>query len=158
MCIYFWETEHEWGRSRERETHTHRIRSRLQALRCQHRARHGARTHKPWDHDLSWSRPFNWLSHPNTPKFFFLNKNVLKVLLKALLKITLREREREKARVGEGQREKGRHRIQSRFQALSCQHRARHGAQTHELWDHDLNWSWTLNRLSHPGAPSERES
>ena len=62
-------------------------------------------------------------------------------------------RERETARVGEGQRERGRHRIWSRLQALSCQHRARHGARTHELWDHDLSRSWTLNRLSHPGAP-----
>ena len=25
-----------------------------QALRCQHRARRGARTHEPWDRDLSW--------------------------------------------------------------------------------------------------------
>ena len=26
-------------------------------------------------------------------------------------------------------------------------------AQTHELQDHDLSQSWTLNPLSHPGAP-----
>ena len=49
--------------------------------------------------------------------------------------------------------ERGRHRIRSRFQALSCQHRARHGAQTHEPWDHDLSRSRKLNRLSHPGTP-----
>ena len=53
-------------------------------------------------------------------------------------------------------REKGRHRIQSRLQAPSCQHRARRGARTHGLWDHDLSWSRTLNRLSHPGAPTVR--
>ena len=37
---------------------------------------------------------------------------------------------------------------------LSCQHRARYRAQTHELWDDDLSQSRTLNLLSHPGAPS----
>ena len=57
------ETEHEWGRVRERGRH--RIRSRLQALSCQHRARRGALTHEPWDHDLSWSRMLNRLSHPD---------------------------------------------------------------------------------------------
>ena len=50
-------------------------------------------------------------------------------------------------------RERGRHRIWSRLQALSFQHRAQHGARTHGLWDHDLGWSWMLNRLNHPGAP-----
>ena len=45
------ETEHErgWGRERGR----HRIRSRLQALSCQPRARCGARTHGPRDRDLA---------------------------------------------------------------------------------------------------------
>ena len=33
----------------------------------QHRAQRGARTHRPWDHDLSWSRPLNRLSHPGAP-------------------------------------------------------------------------------------------
>ena len=49
--------------------------------------------------------------------------------------------------------ERGRYRIRSRLQVLSRQHRVRHGAWTHEPRDHDLSWSWTLNRLSHPGAP-----
>ena len=31
--------------------------------------------------------------------------------------------------------------------------RTRHGALTHEPWDHDLSRSWKLNWLSHPGAP-----
>ena len=44
-----------------------------------------------------------------------------------------RERETECER-GRG-REKGRHRIWSRLQARSCQHRAWRGAWTHELWD-----------------------
>ena len=60
--------------------------------------------------------------------------------------------ETESKRVREG-RERGRHRIQSRLQALNRQHRARRGARTHELRDHDLSRSWTLNQLSHPGAP-----
>ena len=49
--------------------------------------------------------------------------------------------------------ERGRHIIWTRLQALSCWHRARCGAQTHRLWDHDLRWSRTLNQLSHPDAP-----
>ena len=60
------------------------------------------------------------------------------------------ERDRDRMQVGEGQR--GR---QSQKQApgskLSAQ--SPRGAWTHELWDHDLSWSQTLNRLSHPGAP-----
>ena len=43
------ETEHEWGRVRERGRH--RIRSRLQALSCQHRARRRAQTHGPLIHN-----------------------------------------------------------------------------------------------------------
>ena len=69
MFIYFWqrerETEHERARGRERGRH--RIQSRLQALSCQHRAPHGARTHRPRDHDLSRSRTLNRLSHPGAP-------------------------------------------------------------------------------------------
>ena len=49
-------------------------------------------------------------------------------------------------------RENGSHRIWSRLQTPSCQHRVQHGAQTHQLQDHDLSWSWMLNWLSHPGA------
>ena len=66
--------------------------------------------------------------------------------------MTERERETEHEQ-GRG-RERGRHRIPSRLQALSCQHRARRGARTHGPRDHDLSRSQTLNRLSHPGAPS----
>ena len=35
-----------------------------QALCWQQRAQCQARTHKPWDHDLSWSQTLNWLSPP----------------------------------------------------------------------------------------------
>ena len=63
------------------------------------------------------------------------------------------EKERDRAKMGEEQRERGRHRIRSRLQALSYQRRARCGARTRELWDHDQSQSWTLNWLSHAGAP-----
>ena len=49
--------------------------------------------------------------------------------------------------------ERSRHRIWSRFQALSCRHRARHGARTHELGYHDLSWSWTLNQTEPHRCP-----
>ena len=55
-------------------------------------------------------------------------------------------------KLGRG-RERGRHRIWSRIQALSCQHRARYGARTHEPRDSDLSRSQMLNQPSHPGAP-----
>ena len=61
--------------------------------------------------------------------------------------------------VGKGQR--GRHRIWSRLQALSRQHKAWCGDRTHRLWDqwdHDLSRSQTLNRPSHPGSPQELAS
>lgn len=59
------ERQHEWRRGRERGRH--RTWSRLQALRCQHRARCGAGTHRPWNHDLSRSQTLNWLSPPDAP-------------------------------------------------------------------------------------------
>ena len=61
------ETEHEQGRGREGGSH--RIRSRLQALNCQHRAQHRAWTHRLWDQDLSRSRTPNRLSHPGATWF-----------------------------------------------------------------------------------------
>lgn len=64
-----------------------------------------------------------------------------------------RERERERQSMSWGGAEKEQ-RIWSRLQALSCQHRARCGARTHEPQYHDLSWSLTLYRQSHPGAPS----
>ena len=66
----------------------------------------------------------------------------------------LRERKRETG-ASRGGAERGRHKIQSRLQALSCQGRTRHGAQAREPGDHDLSWSQTLNWLSHPGIPSD---
>ena len=67
-CLFLRErqTKYEPGRGRERGTH--RIRSRLQALNCQHRAWLGAQTHQPRDHDLGRSRTFNQLRHPGAPR------------------------------------------------------------------------------------------
>ena len=60
---------------------------------------------------------------------------------------------RDRSWAGKGQRERETQNW-SRLQALSCQHRAQREARTHKLWDHDLNQSQTLNRLSHRGAPA----
>ena len=55
--------------------------------------------------------------------------------------------ERQSASGGEAKR--GRHRIWSRLQFLSCQHRTWRRAQIHKPQDHDLSQVWTLNQLSH---------
>ena len=53
-------------------------------------------------------------------------------------------------------KEKWRHRIQSRLQALSCQHEAWRGARTHGPRDHDPSWSQTFTQRSCQ-APHERD-
>ena len=50
----------------------HRIWNRIQAPCRQHRARREARTHGPWDHDLSRSRTPNRPSHPGAPELDIL--------------------------------------------------------------------------------------
>ena len=91
---------------------------------------------KPWTvSNLFCERSTRWANIPN--KFF-------------LICLFLRETEHERGRG----RERGRHRIGSRFQALSHQPRARRGARTRGPRDRDLSRSRTLNRLSHPGAPA----
>ena len=73
--------------------------------------------------------------------------------------LSLREREREREsehahmHASGGGAEREGDIIWRRLQALSCQHRAKCGAQTHKLWDHALSLSGTLNQLSYPGAP-----
>ena len=54
---------------------------------------------------------------------------------------------------GEGQKERETQNT-NRLPALNCQHRARCRAWTHEPWDYDLSRSQILNRLSHPGIPT----
>ena len=49
-----------------------------------------------------------------------------------------RERDRQRVSVSRGRTEKEEDRIWSRLQTPTCQHRAWHGAQTQEPWDHDL--------------------
>ena len=60
---------------------------------------------------------------------------------------------RDREWVGEGQRERGRHRIWNRLQASSCQHRAWGRVWTHKPWQHDLRWSLKPNWLSHSFTP-----
>ena len=60
-----------------------------------------------------------------------------------------RKRQAKSMSGGGAQREGDTHRIRSRLQVPSCQHRARSKAQTHEPWDHDLSWSRMLKWLSH---------
>ena len=76
---YFWERERErerdsmsgGGAEREGDTESKAV-TRL-CLSCQHYARCRAGTHRPRDHDLSWSWMLNWLSHPGAPSDCFLN-------------------------------------------------------------------------------------
>ena len=131
--IYFWETEteHKWGEGqREKETES-KAGSRLWAVSTEPNVGLELTNHEI----MTWAevgRLTDWATQAPQCLFIF-------------------ERESE-SKQGRG-RERGRHRIWSRLQAPSCQHRAWCGAQTHKLWDHDLSWSRTLNQLSHPGAP-----
>ena len=129
------ETECEWGRGRE--TERHRIWSRLQALSGQHRAQCRARTHKLRDHDLSWSRTLNQLSHPGTLESMILDTDFFFILNFFFFNVYFWDRERQS--MNGGGSERGRHRIWNRLQALSCQHRAQRGARTHGSRDHDLS-------------------
>ena len=69
------------GAEREGDTES-KADSRLWAS-CQHRARCGARTYKPWDHDLRRSRTLNQLSHTGAPLLilFVTKRRVLKFQL-----------------------------------------------------------------------------
>ena len=73
--ILFWETERDkaWTEKGQREGDTES--EGLQALGCQHRPPHGARTHELRDHDRSQSQWLNRLSHPGAPRILhILNK------------------------------------------------------------------------------------
>ena len=72
------QTEHEQGKGRERGRH--RIRSKVQALSCQHRAWYGAWTHKTWDRDLSRSWMLNSLSHPSAPSQPWISERIMNAL------------------------------------------------------------------------------
>ena len=64
----------------------------------------------------------------------------------------MNERDRVWAGVVQRERQRGRHRIWSRLQDLSWQHRAWREAWTHRPQGHGLSRSRMLNQLSHPGA------
>ena len=68
----------------------------------------------------------------------------------SFLNLYLFLREREIASGGGWAERRGRCRIWSKLQALSCQHRTWRRAQMHEPQDHDLSRSQMLNQLSHP--------
>ena len=133
MFIHFSETETgcKWGRGRERGKH--RIWSGLQALSCQHRALCRAQTHKPRDHDLSWSQMLDRLSHPGAPIYLFWERGKSTHM---------------RTRRGVAERENPK-------QAPRCQHKAqcRAWTPTVRLWP-EPKPRVTLNQLSHPGAPS----
>ena len=95
----------------------------------------GKTAHGSWFNPvLSWAgRPFLFLFFFFFFFFFFF-----------LVFIYFWEREGETEYEQRSGIERGRHRIQSKLQALSCQHRDRCGARTHRPRDRDL---------SHPGAP-----
>ena len=62
--LYFWNRERQSASGGGAETGRHRIRNRLQALSCQHKAQSGAQTQEPPYHDPRRSPTLNWLSHP----------------------------------------------------------------------------------------------
>ena len=90
-----------------------------------------------------WGRPATWTSvSPGLGLFKFFS-----------MFIYLSFFESKRQSTSGGGAERGRHRIQSRLQALRFQHRAWPGTQSHEPRDHDLSQSQMLSQLSHPGAP-----
>ena len=82
----YFERQNVSGGGAERERERDGIRSRLQALNWQHRARRGAQTHRPWDHDLRWSQTCNQPSHPGAPESIHVWENNAVNLFKILLK------------------------------------------------------------------------
>ena len=82
MFIYFWETEHELGRGRQRGRQ--RIRSRLCADRLRPKQ---AQTQELWDHDLSWSQKLHQLSHLGSSQWLLLNFVALPCCLSLLKNI-----------------------------------------------------------------------
>ena len=85
-----------------------------------------------WQYGL-YLLPYTWLYF-----ILFIEK-------KFLTFIYFWETERQSVRGGGAERERGRHRIWSRLQALSCQQRAQCRARTHRPRDHHLSQSRTLN-------------
>ena len=75
LCAYFErEVERERAGERQRERGTEDL---IWALYRQHRARRGARTHRPRDHDLSRRCVLNRLSHPGAPGTYKIKSNAI---------------------------------------------------------------------------------
>ena len=104
------------------------------------------------------------VSNINIKNNFFKNPNSMKInpilftetilFFKMFIYFWEREIEHEQ---GRGTERWG-HKIWSRLQALSCQHRAWCRAGTHKRRDHDLSRSWPLNQLNHQSAPVYRNN
>ena len=94
---------------------------------------------RPWDHDLSQKSRVRCLTNwaTQTPLLCF-------ILMFVCLLVYKREIETE-AECEQGMGRKRETEFEAVSKALHCQHRAWCGAWTHELWDHDLSWRWTLN-------------
>ena len=114
--------------------------------------------HDKWEENKIWvsfrkkEKIFCWISNKVCYIRDLFMYSCIYLFKKFLTFIYLWVRGRNRAWAGEGQK-RGTHRIWSRLQTLSCQHRAQCRAQTHKLWDHVLNQSQMLNWMSHPGAP-----
>ena len=89
LNVYFWDREKDRVWVGEGQRGRHKIRNRLQALSHQHSALCGAWTHKWQDHDLSWSRMLNWLSHAGAPEFLIFHKQWQHFLQVVMCHLTL---------------------------------------------------------------------
>ena len=134
------DTEHEWGRGRKRGRQNLK-QTRLRAVS----------TEPDMGLELMNHEIMTWAKVGCLTDWAIQAPLIIIILKFFLMFIYFWDRERQSAS-GRGA-ERGRHRIPSRLQAPSCQHRAWCRAWTHEPWDHDLSWSQTLNRLSHLGTP-----
>ena len=108
---------------------------------------------------ISWTREImTWVEIKSQVPHHWATQMPWRVLLLALwtnevffnVYLFLRDRETEhEQRVG---RERGKHRLGSRFQALSCQRRAQRGARTHKPRDRDGE----LKSAAQPTEPPRR--
>ena len=132
MFTYFWEREHKQGKGREREGDTEsEAGSRLWAVSTEPDA--GLEPARCW----LWPEPkldAQSTEPSRSPKCLFY----------------FWKRERESMSRGRAERD---WETEDLKQALYWQQRAQCRTWTHKRWDHDLSWSWMLNRLSPPGDP-----
>ena len=78
------------------------------------------------------------------------NTNPMYWLKKHFLCLLLRVRQSTNGGLGGGGQRDRETQNPKQAPGSELQHRAWHGAWTHELWDHDLSCRWTFNQMSHP--------